>query len=189
MYDPKNREITVKTRLPLSILTSLDLNDRVVIRDKRYIINNIKASLTSGETTLVLINDFRRMIADGHPPIYPPIRPDDDAQCMSVLIPFIKNAVSCTIAECTTPSVSGVTITPSTITSEQFVTICIPAWDGSNTKIITETGGFIIDTEEGEDFVTEESEGIRTIAICLTYTMNDGSSVANQIFIQQGATY
>ena len=58
LFDPKNRLTNVKAVLPISILTSLQLNDRLIIRDKRYIINDFKTNLTTGETTLNLLNDF-----------------------------------------------------------------------------------------------------------------------------------
>jgi hypothetical protein len=45
--------------LPISILTNLGLNDRLIIRDKRYIINDIRTEITSGEAQLTLYNDFR----------------------------------------------------------------------------------------------------------------------------------
>lgn len=187
LYDPKNREITIKTRLPLSITSQLELNDRVVIRDKRYIINNIKTSLTSGEATMVLINDFRKMIADEVPPLVPPITPDPSSQCLQVRIPFVKNAVSCTITECSVPSVSGVTITPSTITQERIVEICIPEHTGADTYLITESAERIT-TEDVTEIVTDESSGTRTIIICVTYTLANGTQVSNQIFIEQGFT-
>ncbi len=59
LYQKKNRLTTLKMNFPLSILTKLRLNDRLVIRDKRYIINEMKSSLTTGIVTLTLINDFR----------------------------------------------------------------------------------------------------------------------------------
>jgi hypothetical protein len=58
LFNPKNRLTSVKAVLPISILTSLKLNDRLIIRDKRYIINDFKTKLTTGETTLTLLNDF-----------------------------------------------------------------------------------------------------------------------------------
>jgi hypothetical protein len=59
LYNKKNRITTIKTNLPLSILTRLKLNDRLVIRDKRYIINDYQADLTSGDVQFKLLNDFR----------------------------------------------------------------------------------------------------------------------------------
>jgi len=59
LYNLKQRLTTVKAMLPLSVITNIQLNDRLVIRDKRYIINDIKMELTTGEATLTLYNDFR----------------------------------------------------------------------------------------------------------------------------------
>jgi hypothetical protein len=59
IYDQKSRKYNVKALLPISILTSIKLNNRLIIRDKRYIINNMKIDLTSGEVDFELINDFR----------------------------------------------------------------------------------------------------------------------------------
>jgi len=62
LYNLKQRLTTVKTILPTSLITSIQLNDRLIIRDKRYIINDIKLDLTSGEATLTLYNDFRDVL-------------------------------------------------------------------------------------------------------------------------------
>lgn len=59
LYNPKNRITNVKALFPISLLTSLKLNDRLIIRDKRYIINEMKVNLTTGDVDLALINDFR----------------------------------------------------------------------------------------------------------------------------------
>lgn len=59
LFNPKNRLTNVKALFPISLLTSLKLNDRLIIRDKRYVINEMKANLTTGDVDLSLINDFR----------------------------------------------------------------------------------------------------------------------------------
>jgi hypothetical protein len=61
IYNIKSRKYNVKALLPISLLTSIKLNNRLVIRDKRYIINNMKIDLTSGEVDFELINDFRTL--------------------------------------------------------------------------------------------------------------------------------
>ena len=61
LYNPKNRITNVKALFPISLLTSLKLNDRLIIRDKRYIINEMKVNLTTGDVDLALINDFRQI--------------------------------------------------------------------------------------------------------------------------------
>jgi hypothetical protein len=50
--------LKVKTILPVRLLTTLKLNDRLVIRDKRYLINEMQSDLTTGEVNFTLINDF-----------------------------------------------------------------------------------------------------------------------------------
>lgn len=70
LYDIKTRVIKCKALLPSSLLNSsvtnssnktlgIALNDRLIIRNKRYIINNITTDLTTGETNLELITDYR----------------------------------------------------------------------------------------------------------------------------------
>ena len=70
LYNIKTRIVKVKALLPPSLMTSnimtgdnqrvgIALNDRLVIRNKRYIINNMTIDLTSGETNLELITDYR----------------------------------------------------------------------------------------------------------------------------------
>lgn len=62
LFNPKNRLTTIKANLPTSLLTSLQLNDRLVIRDKRYLINQMKTNMVTGETTFELLNDFMPII-------------------------------------------------------------------------------------------------------------------------------
>lgn len=61
LYNQKNRLTNVKALFPISLLTSLKLNDRLIIRDKRYVINEMKVNLTTGDVDLSLINDFRQI--------------------------------------------------------------------------------------------------------------------------------
>ena len=68
LYNLKARKYNVKAIFPISLLTNIKLNNRLIIRDKRYIINNMKIDLTSGEVDLELINDFRTEVAQPEPP-------------------------------------------------------------------------------------------------------------------------
>jgi len=61
LYNPKSRLVTIKANLPISILSNIKLNDRLIIRDKRYIINTMQIDLTSGDVTFQLISDFRSL--------------------------------------------------------------------------------------------------------------------------------
>ncbi len=59
LYNLKSRMVKVSMRLPYSELINLRLNDRIVIRDKRYIINTFTTNLKTFEVEMELIQDFR----------------------------------------------------------------------------------------------------------------------------------
>ena len=70
LYNIKTRLVKVKALLPPSLLGStvtngagiplgIALNDRIVIRNKRYIINSFTSDLTTGETDFELLTDYR----------------------------------------------------------------------------------------------------------------------------------
>jgi hypothetical protein len=61
LYNPKTRLLKVDCILPLWQLIKLRLNDRVIIRDRRYIINQFTTDITKGEVKFELINDFRTL--------------------------------------------------------------------------------------------------------------------------------
>lgn len=61
LYSLKSRMAKVSMRLPYSELLYLKLNDRIVIRDKRYIINQFTTNLKTFEVQLELIQDFRNI--------------------------------------------------------------------------------------------------------------------------------
>lgn len=74
LYNIKTRVVKCKALLPTSLLSSnvknsaginlgIQLNDRLIIRNKRYIINNITTDLTTGEANLELITDYRGLNA------------------------------------------------------------------------------------------------------------------------------
>ena len=173
LYNLKNRLTYVKTNLPISLLTQLRLNDRLIIRDKRYIINEMKSNLTTGEVNFSLYLDFRPM--DGGKPI----TITSDAQCIDVKIPFINGAISATI----TTSYAGVTITPSTITSSQAVEVCVPANANTTSFLLAENSDFLI-TEEFQNLITENST-TQVITLVITYTFANGTQVYQQIILQQ----
>tara|TARA_R110002020_G_scaffold252774_2_gene466607 strand:+ start:433 stop:2778 length:2346 start_codon:yes stop_codon:yes gene_type:complete len=174
LYDVQNRLIKVKTQLPISTLTSLKLNDRLVISDKRYIINEMKSNLTTGEVNFTLLLDFR------------PVRPiqviptNAGANCVDVPVNLLNGAVSATIATTT----GGVTITPSTITSSQVVAVCVPANSNTQELIITEDAADYINTSNFFRIETEESAP-QTITLTVTHTYANGSVNDTSIIITQ----
>jgi hypothetical protein len=173
LFNLKNRLVHVKTNLPVSLLTNLKLNDRLIIRDKRYIINEMKSNLSTGQVDFSLYLDFRP-ITSGKPLV-----PSFDAQCLNVPIQFVNGAVSATI----TTTFGGVTITPSTITNSQTIVVCIPENTNTPSNILAENSNSLI-TEEFQNLITENSS-VQVITLTVTYTFGDGSTTVNTIQILQ----
>lgn len=57
LYNPKRRLYNYDAVIPHHIFSSLLLNDKLIIRDRKYIINRMKANLTNGKVQLELLND------------------------------------------------------------------------------------------------------------------------------------
>jgi hypothetical protein len=169
LYNLSQRLYTYKTLLPLSKLTTLKLNDRLVIEDKRYLINSYKSNLTTGLVDFVLLQDFRDILT---PLIF---NMPESAVCFEVMV-FIPNGA--TSFEITTVT-AGVTITPDTASEDSLVTVCIPT--SSETTITTEDG-VDITTEDGEVLITEDS-----VSGTITLNVNYDNGTTNQIIILRDA--
>jgi hypothetical protein len=64
LYNQRTRVIKAKGNFNPYLLSTLKLNDRVVVSNKRYIINTLTTDLTTGEVELELLNDFRDITQD-----------------------------------------------------------------------------------------------------------------------------
>jgi hypothetical protein len=114
LYNLKQRLVTVKTILPVGVLTSLKLNDRLIIRDKRYIINDMNTNLTTGEVQFSLYLDFRPMI-NKVPFINIPA--SGGSAVTSINIP--NGGITALL----TPSAADIALSQTTLTASQSVTI------------------------------------------------------------------
>jgi hypothetical protein len=56
LYNPKARRVKVKAMFPLSLLMDITLDSKLIIRDKKYIIEEMKTNLTTGEVDLTLLS-------------------------------------------------------------------------------------------------------------------------------------
>lgn len=169
LYDLRQRLYRYDLLLPISKIYNLKLNDRLIIGDKRYLINDIKTTVTNGLSQVTLLQDFRN-VSDN---IYFNIT--NDATCLEVPI-FIPNGATSFEITTTTP---GVTITPSIATEDTLVTICLPV--GGTSYLLTESGDYIT-TESGDRLILEESS---SGTITLTVTYNTGET--KQIIITRNA--
>ena len=118
LYNLKQRLINVKTKPPISLLTGLRLNDRVIIRDKRYIINDMNTNLTDGEVQMSLYLDFRPMINK-----VPFLQVPTSGGSVATAINLPNGASSAVL----TPSSSDVTVSQTSISTSQNVTITVGA--------------------------------------------------------------
>ena len=127
LYNLKQRLVSVKTKLPIGLLTGIKLNDRLIIRDKRYIINDMKSNLTTGEVDFQLYLDFRPMI--NTVPYY--IIPSTGGSAVTA-INLPNGAVSALLV----PSSSDLTLSQTTITQSTNVTATLPATTSGNVYTI-----------------------------------------------------
>jgi hypothetical protein len=174
LFNPKNRLTTIKANLPVSILTGLRLNDRLIIRDKRYIINEMKTNLVSGESTFQLLNDFM--------PVLPARVVNTTQNIPTVVVPITfpnlePNRGNTTRA--TFASSNADVILPEPITSSQRVSFTLPDVIG-NEERITEEADLRI-TEDGNRLETEGANDV--INITITFEGEDGSEQRQEIII------
>jgi hypothetical protein len=117
LYNPKNRLVKVKTILPVSLLTNLKLNDRLIIRDKRYFINEMKTELTTREVDFTLISDFNPV----KPTTFSQV-PDDVSTELKFAIIFSNDVFKVTAIANTVDVILSETV----FTNEDFLTVTTP---------------------------------------------------------------
>jgi hypothetical protein len=128
LYNLKQRLINVKTKLPISLITGLQLNDRLIIRDRRYIINEMKSNLTTGEVDFQLILDFRPIVNSTNP--NPKVL--TEGGCIEYTINLPNGAINAELS-CSNPDV---TFSPNPIEHSTMVSICLPSGDNTVYTIV-----------------------------------------------------
>jgi hypothetical protein len=174
LFNSKNRLTKLTAYFPISLITSLKLNDRLIIKDKRYLINTINSEITNGKVELELINDFR------------PIRNstglftvDDLGGTITVGVGLSTTAQSSNISTVTT----GVTFSTSTITTDTNVLVTIPS-NPDPKYILTSQSGEILISQDSFNLRSQQGDDA-TIVIDVDETMRDGSTDAYTINILQ----
>jgi hypothetical protein len=174
LYSDKNRIVYCKGLFPTAILTSLKLNDRLIIRDKRYIINEIKTNVNTGEVDLVLLLDFRPLRNGAKPIIGKGIG--------SVTFPImLGNGMKSATLD---PGTTGVTLSALTITQDTDITFTTPSLTPSYT-LIAENSDDII-TDFGQYIRSEENNPV-SYDIGIQYEYTDGSLENDTITLIQEA--
>jgi hypothetical protein len=178
LFNNKNRLTKVKCTFPISLITKLKLNDRLIIRDKRYIINEIKSDITKGIVDLVLLNDFRsvrsKTWSGGKP-----FKTDYLGGTIHVPILMKSETKSCVLSSTTV----GVTFSVATIYDDTEVDITIPTVAANYFNLTGEDNNKLVD----ETHVNLRSElgDSQLILIDLLYTYNDDTTEALSIPIIQ----
>jgi hypothetical protein len=60
LYNIRTRKVTVKAMLNTLVVNSIQLYDRIILKNKRYTINTMTVDLITKETTFELLSDFRQ---------------------------------------------------------------------------------------------------------------------------------
>lgn len=176
LYNPKQRLTYCKGIFPTPILTSLKLNDRLIIRDKRYIINEIKTDLNTGDVDLVLLHDFRILEA-----IIPEINLLNGQTTAEVPVPFPEGAVSATFNNQGT----GITSSPSVLTTEGIFNLTVPAILSVDT-FETENNVKLI-YEDYSELVTEDEDYNIYLTPSIDYLLNNGQALQITLQLNQVA--
>jgi len=58
LYNPKTRVLNLKCKLPISILSRLSLNDKLIINKNKYKISNLKVNLINSNADLEIFTDY-----------------------------------------------------------------------------------------------------------------------------------
>ena len=121
VFNPKSRKVTLEAQLPLSILTNLELNDQIIVRERKYLIDEYKSDLTSGKVNLTLVSSFYTGVIETRtPPPLPPIKPTGGTVVLPVK-PTKKGSVSLSFVggNFTTPD-PALPLTTSTEYNQEF---------------------------------------------------------------------
>lgn len=176
LFNPKCRLVRVKSHFPLSLITKLRLNDRVIIRDKRYIINEIKSDITSGQVDLSLLNDFRPMVNNVIAPI---INSAGGTIKTPIVVPTWADETNIS------STYTGVTFDTTTFTSDGWIDITLPANPTPKTPIVTETGTDTWISDSGFGIINEDYT-IQEIPITIDYvSTSTGLTTSNTTIIYQ----
>jgi hypothetical protein len=171
MFNLQNRLTEVKTILPISLLTKLKLNDRLVIRDKRYVINEMKSNLTSGDVMFTLLHDFRPLRK--RKPII--IKPGTLIHKEPIYFPNGVEQVDIDV------SLTPITVDFPVLTSEEIVTFTIPANNDYPESISDEALLNEIISEDGGDVLVQEGYGFINYVVPITYTYENGDVENDEI--------
>lgn len=172
LFDNKTRIVKCTTMLPLRLLNYISLQDALIIRDKKYRINDMITNLTTGVVKLVLIsdwnaktgrvfvNDIPLTIPSGGGDIDVPVKPVKPNKGGNVQIVGTGGFTTPSATNITTDTLVTFTVDPNTTGADRvdiydfeyyapdgtlIETVKIAFnQSGSTGRILTETGGYLL---------------------------------------------
>lgn len=172
LFNLKTRITYVKCMFSIQKML-LKLNDRVIIRDHRFIINNMSINMTTGEVDLVLINDYRRLKSRQIVNIKP------TGGIIRYSFPMGNNTKSMTVSD---PNGTGFGFSSTYFTSDGNLDVTVPA--SPTFRLLDENNTDKILTENDEYIVTEDSSSDKVISFTVTHEYLDGTTEDEIIYLQ-----
>ena len=175
LFNSKNRLTKLSAYFPISLITSLKLNDRLIIKDKRYLINSIASELTNGKVQLELINDFREVKN-----LNKPYNINDLSGNVFVDVNIGNDTTLININS----STSGVAFSTTTFTEDSICEVSIPS-NPIPRYILTTEDNMQLVTNEYLTLISEQGSE-RFIDINFVQTKKDGTTETYTQYIIQG---
>jgi len=169
LFNTKSRKVSLECMLPLEILTKLTLDDAIIVRDKKYRINDMTSDLTSGIVKMVLVSDFvdERTLQPTPPPIpdvggtiYVPVKNKNggytDFQA-PIETPFITSSISLPSTRVTGEQIWTITAPANTTGQDRTQTIIYSSYYADGSLAWTRT--LVVTQEAYSDKLLTESDG------------------------------
>ena len=172
LFNPKNRLTTVKANLPVSLLTGIQLNDRLIIRDKRYIINQMKTNMVTGVTQFELLNDFMPV----NPERIIHLEPSRNTVSVPITLPNPMPNTGSSRRALFTSSNSDVYIEPSALDADGIINITLPR---VRTMDEVDSGS----SDGADSGSTDVVDSNTQIFVNITYEFNNGEILEGLIII------
>ena len=175
LFKYKNRLVSLKCILPISLITNLKLNDRLIIRDKRYTINNISTNLNTGEVQLELLSDLRDIANDNATNV------GSGAGSIFVPVNLVKKS---TLVNLSTVS-AGVSFSSTSTSNDSYIEVTYPVNPNALNTVIDESSIFDLVDETGYFTLQNEEATVNIIEILETNTLENGEEVVFIDYIYQ----
>lgn len=167
IFNRKTRTLSIKARLPFSIIYRLQLNDRLIIKDKKYKQSDIKIGLTDGQSELNLFTDLGAPLDSEN--VIDPITID------STLYTIDSELLTIDMVSIHRPNIS---YTVNGISRDQYISTACE--ENFEIKVSSKTNWTlsVIDTGDGTGWLTtDKSGGLRSqyVKVKTAYNTTGGS--------------